>query len=60
MTPAQAADLLDGLRRRVPVRDYRQPIAGGFTKDPLFIFGKVGPTGYVGVDTVTGEVAPIK
>ena len=62
MTPAQAAQLLqqngyDGAYQYVT---YRQPIAGSFTKDPLFIFGEVGPTGYVGVDTVTGAVATIE
>lgn len=36
---------------------YRQPIAGSFAPNPLYIFSQ--PDGYVGVDTVTGVVAPI-
>ncbi len=62
MGPAQAADLLAGAGYHDAYQfvTYRQPIAGGFTQDPLFIFGDVGPTGYVGVDTVTGVVATIE
>ena len=37
---------------------YRQPIAGSFAPNPLYIFSQ--GEGYVGVDTVTGVVAPIR
>ena len=37
---------------------YRQPIAGAFAPHPLYIFSQ--GEGYVGVDTVTGVVAPIR
>ncbi len=37
---------------------YRQPIAGSFAPHPLYIFSQ--GEGYVGVDTVTGVVAPIR
>jgi hypothetical protein len=62
MTPAHAAELLRqaGYDGNFTYVTLRQPIAGGFTPHPLFIFSEVGPTGHVGVDTVTGDVAPIK
>lgn len=37
---------------------FRQPIVGSFAPNPLYIFSQ--GDGYVGVDTVTGVVAPIR
>ena len=37
---------------------YRQPIQSGFDPHPLYIFDQ-GEHDFVGVDTITGEVAPL-
>ncbi|MFF3159661.1 hypothetical protein [Streptomyces sp. NPDC057910] len=63
MDPATADRLLkaagyDGIYTYVTLR---QPNAAAFAPHPLYIFDQITPAGrgYVGVDTVTGEVAPI-
>ncbi|MFF3159999.1 hypothetical protein [Streptomyces sp. NPDC057910] len=63
MEPAAADRLLKaagyhGINTYVTLR---QPNAAAFTPNPLYIFDQITPAGrgYVGIDTVTGEVAPI-
>lgn len=60
MSPHKAAHLLwkAGYRQPFDLVTYRQPNAGGPTAHPLFIFSQPGGK-YVGVDTVTGVVAPL-
>lgn len=60
MSPHQAALLLwkAGYRQPFGLVTYRQPNAGGPTGHPLFIFSQPGGH-FVGVDTVTGAVAPL-
>lgn len=60
MSPLQAAHLLRkaGFTQPFDLVTYRQPNASGATAHPLFIFSQPGGH-FVGVDTVTGAVAPL-
>jgi hypothetical protein len=59
MSPLRSWILLRAAGYTAPFQfvTYRQPIASGFVPHPLFIYDQ--GSGFVGVDSVTGDVAPI-
>ncbi|MFC9768901.1 hypothetical protein [Rhodococcus jostii] len=61
MNPNRAEELLRkaGYTQPYEFVTLRQPNVSAPSPHPLFIFGPLGATGYVGVDTVNGKVAPI-